>query len=301
MKYSFVILHYKNIQVTMACIKSILELYSNTNVIVVDNASCDGTSERLTEHYRECENVHIITLLKTRGFSYGNNIGCSYAISSFSPDFLIVCNSDTIFTDANMLAKISKLYSKTNFAVLGPNIIKKSNNEHQSPFRNNYMSVKETLKEIKYYRKKRFLFSTINRLNVEETYHLIVNNRIYRYIAGRIDKCRVSSQHIKMKCSNRQTNVCLYGACLIFSPQYISKHKKIFYPETNFYCEEDILLAKCISENLLVLYEPSLYVFHVGRASTYLKASSVQSEIGRLDNLINSRYTYIKYINKLGL
>lgn len=301
MNFAFVILHYKNTTVTKRCINSILKLYCGSKIIVVDNASCDGTGEHLEKQYRECTDVHVIKLTKTNGFSYGNNIGCSYAVSAFSPEFLVVCNSDTYFIDPNMLKKISKLYLETRFAVMGPDIMIKEKNEHQSPFRSKYMTIVETQREIGYYRKRRFLYSNIQRLHLEKSYHFIVNNVIYRFGVKLIDEHRIRLQHIKMKCSIQQKNVCLYGACLIFSDLYIKKFKNIFYPETHFYCEEDILLAKCISNGFLVLYDPSIKVLHTGKASTYLGVSSIQNELWRLDNLINSRYVYIDFLNQLKL
>ena len=49
----FVILHYQNINDTLDCVHSILELNSNRSarVIVVDNASPNGTGAKLADFF----------------------------------------------------------------------------------------------------------------------------------------------------------------------------------------------------------------------------------------------------------
>lgn len=79
---AFLILHYKTIEETRACVQSITELdsYSASNIYIeiVDNASNDGTGEALLNEYRCDKNIEVLILKESLGFSGGNNYGYSY-------------------------------------------------------------------------------------------------------------------------------------------------------------------------------------------------------------------------------
>ena len=74
MNYSFVVLHYKNIEETIKCINSILKFKEKLSIVVIDNGSCDGSGQYLKKLYSDTL-VDFIILNEKKGFSEANNIG----------------------------------------------------------------------------------------------------------------------------------------------------------------------------------------------------------------------------------
>lgn len=76
---AFLILHYKTIDETKMCIQSVQRLDgynpSNVYIMIVDNASNDGTGEKLAGEYKKNENIEVLILRESLGFSGGNNYG----------------------------------------------------------------------------------------------------------------------------------------------------------------------------------------------------------------------------------
>lgn len=303
MKFCFIILHYKNINETIKCISSIQLHYKEYNLVIIDNASNDGTGDKLKQLYLEFKQIDVLILHTTRGFSYANNYGIRYAKQKYNPDFLIVCNNDIQFIDSYLYEKITKIYDETEFAVLGPDIYYVKMAEHQSPFRISYMNIEEAFYEIEYYQ-KRLDFKVRFRAFFEWLYSIdILTNKIQfiRSIKQKVyfimKRKALVKQHKEMNCSARQYDVCLYGACLIVSREYFSVFEDVFFPETLFYAEEDILLTKCVRNNLRIVYDPSIQVTHTNKASTFIDGENrYKKTIWRLQQLIESRYIYIDFL-----
>lgn len=92
-KVSLVVLAYNNLALTKDCLYSITNntFYKNYEVIVVDNASTDGTQGYLLTKYMNNPNFKIILNNENVGFAAGNNIG----IKAADGDIIIVINNDT--------------------------------------------------------------------------------------------------------------------------------------------------------------------------------------------------------------
>ena len=119
MKVYFLILHYQAIQETISCVESILQLYDNISIVVIDNNSPNKSGRELEERYREYENIKIIITKGNLGFARGNNVGYEYAKSQ-GADFIIQVNNDTLFEDKNFVKTMLQLYEKEKYAVLIP-------------------------------------------------------------------------------------------------------------------------------------------------------------------------------------
>ncbi len=92
MDLSIIIVNYKTLELTSNCLDSIYEANMkgiDFEVIVVDNASEDGSIEAIEGHYPQ---VKIIKNSENLGFSKANNMG----IRSSVADFILLLNSDTI-------------------------------------------------------------------------------------------------------------------------------------------------------------------------------------------------------------
>lgn len=301
MKCCFLVLHYKNIKDTIKCISSIVSLYPNEQIVVVDNGSNDNTGEDLQTKYICYENIHFIILKVNYGFSKGNNIGYKYIKENISFDFLIVCNNDIEFKSRNMIKRIEELFWETYFGVLGPDIYLEKFKEHQNPFGQGVCSVQEINREINDYRKEyerlkkyKQIFKTIyffeNRIN--KTFLSTLINKM-NYL---LKRKALKKQHKDMQVHKQQKNVRLHGACLIFSKLLFKEESKLFYPETDFYGEEDFLLYRCMKKGITALYDPSIMVYHLNSASTFYKTDIYKKKEWVLENLINSRKIYIEFI-----
>ncbi len=91
---SIVIVSYNNLHYNKLCLASVLRntIYPDYEVIVVDNASTDGTAEYLSDLEREHEQVRVILNQENRGFAKANNQGLEIA----SGQRLVLLNNDTV-------------------------------------------------------------------------------------------------------------------------------------------------------------------------------------------------------------
>lgn len=100
-KIIFVILHYLTYEDTIECVESITNNinYKNYEIIIVDNASKNGSYEAIEDKFRYSEKIYIIKSNKNLGFAKGNNIGYKFAKNNLNADFIITINNDTIITE----------------------------------------------------------------------------------------------------------------------------------------------------------------------------------------------------------
>lgn len=115
---SVIVVTYNNLDYTVACLRSIEEEsdWPNLEVIVVDNASSDGTPDFLREWERGGSRRRAILNRENRGFSAGNNIGLSAA----SGDYLILLNNDTYVTRGWVRTLVNHLRRNPDIGLIGP-------------------------------------------------------------------------------------------------------------------------------------------------------------------------------------
>jgi GT2 family glycosyltransferase len=78
---------------TLACLASLAEsTWRNLDVIVLDNASTDGSIDAIREQH---PSVHVEPLRDNRGYAGNNNVGVALALAR-GADWLFVLNEDTI-------------------------------------------------------------------------------------------------------------------------------------------------------------------------------------------------------------
>jgi GT2 family glycosyltransferase len=93
-KVGVVIVNYNGFEYTAECVKSILaSSYDNLDVIVVDNASTDGSVEKLGDLFRT--EITLLRSEKNIGFAGGTNIGIKTAVDR-GCEFVLLLNNDTI-------------------------------------------------------------------------------------------------------------------------------------------------------------------------------------------------------------
>ncbi len=96
---SVVVISFNSRQYVDGCLQSLLaQDYGNVEIVVVDNASTDGTAEYIADHYPQ---VRLILAGDNLGFGGGNNLGVAEATG----EYLAFVNMDTV-VDANWLTPL---------------------------------------------------------------------------------------------------------------------------------------------------------------------------------------------------
>ena len=121
MKLSIIIVNYNTRDILKDCIDSIARYHPcfEYEIIVVDNASTDGTAEMLRASYGY---VKLISNSSNLGFATANNIG----IKASSGDFVLLLNSDTEVVDGSLEGMITYMASHPRVGVLGPRLLDKN-------------------------------------------------------------------------------------------------------------------------------------------------------------------------------
>ncbi len=112
-----VVLNYKNLTDTIACLASLRKLtYNNYRIVVVDNDSQDGSYEYLKEHETDC---CILQSSENRGYAAGNNIGIRYALEQ-GADYVCILNND-VEAEPDFLTKLVRyMESAPEVGMTGP-------------------------------------------------------------------------------------------------------------------------------------------------------------------------------------
>ena len=112
-----VVLNYKNLADTVACLASLRKItYNRYRIVVVDNDSQDGSYESLKEQETDC---CIIQSGENRGYAAGNNIGIRYALEQ-GADYVCILNND-VEVEPDFLTKLVQyMESEPDVGMTGP-------------------------------------------------------------------------------------------------------------------------------------------------------------------------------------
>ncbi len=108
MKVSIIILHYKYIQDTFDCLRSIGTLKFNQNqigVLFIDNDEKPTLNDHLSELAKLHKNITILIPTKNLGFAKGVNMGLKKALEDKKTEYFLILNNDTELP-GNALAKL---------------------------------------------------------------------------------------------------------------------------------------------------------------------------------------------------
>lgn len=256
-KFGFLILHYNVPDETIACIKSIQDYVTGEyEIIVVDNASPDGSGKLLYERFHK-GNCTVLCLEENLGFSGGNNVGFLYAKETLHCDFICMMNNDTKILQDNFVDLVLKEYALSHFAVVGPEIELADGSICQYP--------KHILKldEIEGDRQRVKKLLMKNKWFIESA-HLF----LYKYIGKFIRWNQIKHRYREIPTPDtRMEAVRLHGCFMIFSPIYVQAFDGLDH-RTFMYGEEDILFVRLIRNHMLSVYQPAIKVFHHEEAST---------------------------------
>ncbi len=121
-KISIILVNYNGKSYNDKCIESILKstITYELQIVVVDNASTDGSLQLLQDRWEESSRVKIIALDKNYGFARANNVGIEWAMENGAEYFLILNNDTEIAEDA--IEKMIDIQKKTG-AIVVPKIV----------------------------------------------------------------------------------------------------------------------------------------------------------------------------------
>lgn len=124
-----IIVNYNTKDITLACINSVYQFTSGLDleVIVIDNASSDGSVEMLSKLESEHKNFKLIRSKENRGFGVGNNLGAREARG----EYLLFLNSDTLLTENNLPYCIQQMRENEDVGVYSCNLVNQDGT-HQS-------------------------------------------------------------------------------------------------------------------------------------------------------------------------
>jgi GT2 family glycosyltransferase len=106
-------------EITAACIESLLESdYPALRVLLVDNASPDGSGERLRDRYP----IAYLNTGGNLGFTGGNNQGIAFALDH-GADYLLVINNDTVVDRACVSTLVRVAQTERAVGVVAPKIM----------------------------------------------------------------------------------------------------------------------------------------------------------------------------------
>lgn len=111
---SIIIVNYNTRELLRACLHSLIQQTTDLayEIIVVDNASTDGSREMLA---REFSQVHVVPNNHNRGFASANNLGIRLA----SGRYVLLLNSDTIILESAIQQSLTYMAQHPHASILG--------------------------------------------------------------------------------------------------------------------------------------------------------------------------------------
>lgn len=117
-KVSHLIVTWNNQEIIADCIETLFQFSPFENeVIVVDNASTDGTCQVIRERYGD--RVKLIASDENLGFSKGNNV----ALKQATGEYIFFVNPDVVFTEDIITPMIHVLEEKPDVGIVSPRLL----------------------------------------------------------------------------------------------------------------------------------------------------------------------------------
>ncbi len=247
---AFVILHYRAIEMTRTCVERIKALEGKSHIVIVDNASPNGTGRILEKEYEKEKMITVLLNQENGGFARGNNLGICWVCSHLKADFVVVLNNDVEILQKDFAVQIGEIFKEHPFDVLGPDILSVFSGIHQSP-KSLHGCTLESVRR-KYAKVKKSSNPILLLLSSGEKNSPAIWKRVQR---------RQRAKQ-KIESSVSAEGVVLHGSCVIFSHRYLAAHPEPFYPKTYMYYEMEILEWLCRREGNVIRYDPSISVLH---------------------------------------
>lgn len=227
----------------MSAVGSVLSVKKGghkVSVVVVDNASPNGTGLEIKKQIENLQDVYFIQNRENLGFAKGNNVGFGVAKQKLNADFIVLMNNDVIIKSDDICKFIEDDFQKEKFAVLGPSI-RTPLGQEQNPLR----------------------FGLLRGLRLDITiFYLLVDLILtFLFVSPVLHKFFISFVPKYGRDMEPIDNVELHGSFLIFSPIYIERFDGLD-ERTFLYCEEEFLFARCYFNRLKTRFNPQIQIIH---------------------------------------
>lgn len=241
---SFVILHYKNIDDTLNCIKSIKELddQDKISLIIVDNNSLEKEEIKTLKEYTD----DIVLLKDNLGVAKAYNEGAIYAIDKYQPDYVCVMNNDILINQKDFVKRVEQSYKNNKFDMLGTKIICEGESVNPFPV---FDSLEKIKNQIEKNNKLINIYSSKLKGNLLELYFKV--------------KYTFKKRPVMVNGEKKETGVALHGCLIIFSKKYYKKEKYVMVPDTFLFHEEEFLFFRMKQKKYISIYDPSLEIIHL--------------------------------------
>lgn len=114
-----VVLNWNNYEDTAECLSSLQRLtYENYQIVLVDNASTDGSIEKLQNEFPD---VHVIINKENLGFAAGCNVGIKYSLEK-GADAVLLINNDAVLEPEALEPAVKALFSREDIGIVGGKI-----------------------------------------------------------------------------------------------------------------------------------------------------------------------------------
>jgi GT2 family glycosyltransferase len=133
-KLAVVIINYKTVEMTKACVHSVLlDPIPDLQVVVVDNDSGDGSGEALCNWVKDeaLSQVNVVLSERNLGFSGGNNLG----IRQVEADNYLLLNSDTLVRPGALQTLINATVNFPDAGLITPRLEWEDGTPQESCFR----------------------------------------------------------------------------------------------------------------------------------------------------------------------
>lgn len=279
--FAIVLLHYNTLDDTRRLVEEIEKekyfLESRIEIIIVDNASPNGSGLSIKKMYSSKENVTVINLKENIGFARGNNIGYRYAMENFELDFIILSNTDILLKSENFFESIEEAYKNESFALMGPDILRRKNSDdafiHQNPkFIEKEITITSVKKDIYEINKNKLRANFGLRMRQIPFVGLCYSKVMQKKNRKLINEEKDETQNFSMK----SKYLMLHGAFMVFSKQFLDKFPNGLDEQTFMYGEEHFISYYCQRERLPILYQPKIKVIHLEGNATRSEKSIIQ-------------------------
>ena len=117
---AIILLNWNGMSDTIECLQSITKIaYPNYKIVVVDNASEDGSCEVIRNQFPQ---IQIIKNANNLGFAEGSNVGIRHGIKE-GCEYVLLLNNDTIVEPGFLSSLVHIAETKPNVGMIGPKII----------------------------------------------------------------------------------------------------------------------------------------------------------------------------------
>ena len=190
MNVSIILVNFNTKKLTCECINSIkshVSKHLEYEIIVVDNASSDGSQEE----FSKIEGIKLVLSPENLGFGRGNNLGASHA----SGEYLFLLNSDTILLE-DSVTKLHDFFKRNEnsfkIGTLGCLLVDQNQGENASAFR--FSNVKSVISDtLKGLLSKFFKFKAPEEYDFKQSYlkvdyvigaDLMIKNSVFKEMKG---------------------------------------------------------------------------------------------------------------------